>query len=499
MASQTRQPTRARQPAAAASARATATPGDQAFADEHPLMALQRAIGNRAVQRMLRDATEIRRRLSRSPRSDEIALTRMTEGAPAPARPVQRAGWTGPDIDPKSPNAKDAAVGKMRRVPLQGLTEGNQAPDPTGSTDELAGGKNQGRAIAVVPEQAFQTIDPAKPIEVLLHLHGMSVPKLYSPGYRARKTAGPDLPGAAKGASDIGTVRDVSLDRVEAQVESLIAGSKRQIVAVLPQGTTGSGFGAGFKPDALLAEVFQMLVAGKFLPTGSTPGPVTFSGHSGGGNTMISAMAGDLRGSKTGPQLPKNMGDLLLFDAINGDSQISTVNDYLGKRFKVDVTNLEALIKQGKSVQEQTDYLAGSFRFRGVFTQGGYAPRYAKVQAAIDGLIAGAKRRLKLDAQVVAALKENYKTSAAGTVTVVDPKKKKPVAVGVHHEAMLGHDDNLAKAMSRPATQPSGAPAVTPSPAPVKTGSLESGQESLDAQLAQAGEPPEPVTLAEAG
>ena len=95
----------------------------------------------------------------------------------------------------------------------------------------------------------------------------MSVPDLYSPGYRARKKAGPDLPGAAPGASDVGTVRDVSLDRVEAQLQGLIAGSKRQIVAVLPQGTTGSGFGAqGLLSDKYLAEVFQMLVTEQVPP-----------------------------------------------------------------------------------------------------------------------------------------------------------------------------------------------------------------------------------------
>ena len=38
-------------------------------------------------------------------------------------------------------------------------------------------------------------------------------------------------------------------------------------------------------------------------------------------------MANDLSASKTGHQLPKNMGDLLLFDAINGDGQIPTVNN----------------------------------------------------------------------------------------------------------------------------------------------------------------------------
>ena len=65
MASRTQHPTRARQPASEASAHVTAAPVDQASRDEHPLLALQRAVGNRAVQRLLRDATAIRRQLGR--------------------------------------------------------------------------------------------------------------------------------------------------------------------------------------------------------------------------------------------------------------------------------------------------------------------------------------------------------------------------------------------------------------------------------------------------
>ena len=63
----------------------------------------------------------------------------------------------------------------------------------------------------------------------------------------------------------------------------------------------------------------------------------------------------------------------------------------------------------------------------------------------------------------MAALKENYKTSSAGTVFVDDPKSKKKdkkKEVGVHHEAMLGHDDNLVEALTRPAPRSGGAPAV---------------------------------------
>jgi hypothetical protein len=61
---------------------------------------------------------------------------------------------------------------------------------------------------------------------------------------------------------------------------------------------------------------------------------------------------------------------------------------------------------------------------------------------------------------------------------------------------MLGHDDALVRGMTRPAPRPTAAPPPTK---PVKTGSLETGESLLDAQLAQAGEPPEPEALPDAG
>lgn len=395
-----------------------------------------------------------------------------------PAAP--KAGWSGSDVDSQSSNAAETTIGKMRRIPLQGLTEGNQSGNAVAETDELAAAPDQGRAIAVIPDNSLQAIDPKKPIEILLHLHGKNI------GYRAREKAGGKLVGAGPGATAVGTVRDVSIDRIEAQLQSVISGSQRQMIAVLPQGTTGAGFGAkGFDSDAYLDQVFQMLVAGKFLPAGSARGPIIFSGHSGGGNTMIAAMANELAGSKTGSQLPANLGELLLFDAMNDDTQTPTVISYLQKRFKADAKNLSVLLSEADPVAKQLAYLSTSFRFRGIYSFSDYEARYQAVQTAINGWLGGLPG--KLDKQVVRALKDNYKTFAAAVVT--DPTTKKDKISPVEHDAIIGGNDNLERALARPTPQTSGATGGAKAASP--TGSLESNQQSLDDQLAQAGQPPE--------
>ena len=119
-------------------------------------------------------------------------LVHVAKQRAAPSGVVQRAGWS--DAAPGSTNVGQTTVGKMLRIPIGGLKEGNQGTDPSPAAKELAAdsataGAN-GRAIVIVPQS--MTSPPDK-VEVLLHLHGHNV------GYRARKTQGSES-GMDKGA-----------------------------------------------------------------------------------------------------------------------------------------------------------------------------------------------------------------------------------------------------------------------------------------------------------
>src|SRR5262249_28870131 len=94
---------------------------------------------------------------------------------------VQRdVGWAGSTGWNKGKRTIDATH-KMVRLPLSGLGRGNTAPPPNpAKTDELA----DARAIVWV----HPDLDPKKPIDVVVHLHGLtSRPDDPFPGWRENK------------------------------------------------------------------------------------------------------------------------------------------------------------------------------------------------------------------------------------------------------------------------------------------------------------------------
>ena len=262
------------------------------------LLALQRQVGNRFVQDLVqrqdlapktgRNSNDID---SKSPNAAPVSVSAglalrgrvlhwmEPSGQQRAARLIQRA-WSDADPGtypaPKDPsqlptpkggwNAANQTISGVERIPLEGLKEGLQAgtarsaaekADESPSLRSTQESEN-GKAIAIVPT----ALKPDQPVEILLHLHGHNV------GYRERSKAGD---GMAQGS-----VRDVATDRIAQQ----IGASGRNMIGILPQGTTRSGFGA-FDPDAYVAEVWGLLVALKKLPSDAKRGPVVLSGHSG--------------------------------------------------------------------------------------------------------------------------------------------------------------------------------------------------------------------------
>lgn len=353
---------------------------------------------------------------------------------------IQRAGgWSGQDVagrgatsaalgSPKPAgwgwNAGEHAVGGMRRIPVDGLTQGNSHPSPMAETGETA----QQRAILLVPDNLDPTLTQ---VEIFLHLHGHGV------GFRQRQRDG----GAGK---SVGSVRDVDLDRFEQQIQA----SGRTMVGVLPQGTGLSSFGAGpggsfTDTDAYLREIFDRAKTLGALPPDIQPGRVVLSGHSGAGNPLSEMMKHDT--------LPSGLKEVILWDAINGPGEYSKIEKWVltqmdNARAALPLVSAMALVVGADPAAAQQDYLASrALRFRGYHTGpdnakpdtslakdgGTYASRYAALKQAIEKWLnhkANAAALGGAGAPLWNLMKDNFQIIA------------RP---GVTHEQLMGQGDKL--------------------------------------------------------
>ncbi len=309
-------------------------------------------------------------------------------------------------------NRDETTVGRIRRIPIEGLRVGNMTPDPNAAAAEAA----NARAIVLLPE----TIDLTQPVEVLLHLHGHNV------GYRQRRTAGlhPTL--------KVGSVRDIDTDRIEQQLQA----SGRPMIGILPQGTTGSGFG-GFDSNAYITDVFRILSGIGAFGKRSAPriARVVLSGHSGAG-APIAAML-----SEPGqPRLPASLGEVALFDSINGPGELTAVTNWVLARLAGD---LAALTASGVTPAQQTAYLQTSLRFRAYYTNSSYAARHLTLHGSIEAWFARHATALGGRASpMYATLRDHYRVVAVGHSD---------------HEVILGRDNKLQDALNLLPPVPSGA------------------------------------------
>ncbi len=317
----------------------------------------------------------------------------------------------------------ETQVDGVRRIPVEGLTRGNQKDD-LGASAQSA----KGWAIVLIPNSISDKLSSAaKPsVEVLLHLHGKNS------GYR---TAGS------------GPARDENIDKIETQLRV----SGRQMVAVLPQGVSSaaktSAFGDasfGFDSNEYLDEVFAKLTGLGVWPKTPAVSQVVLSAHSGGGFGLTQ---GGMLGSEHAPTKAggKKLGEVALFDAINGPKELKTIEKWLFEQQLPDV--LKQLGGIGKAA-DQIAFLSTDMRFWAFFTGDpakakaspkaqNYAGRHLQLQADLEQWFND--HAAGLDAGVLAALKKNYQVISA------DPAGDKRDA-DTKHNQILG-SGNLQSAL----------------------------------------------------
>ncbi len=381
---------------------------DRLYLSPNRVTQLQRLLGNASTRRLLR---------TRDP-----AVQRAWSDA-------KQGGW----------NQAEKAVGRVRRIPIEGLKLGNQTKAGREDTRESAAG----RAVVLIPAD----IDPAKPVEALLHIHGWGL------GMRERG----------------GQVADVAEHRIAQQIEAAsyegdakAAGGaklKRQLIGVMPQGGLKSQFGSNFNADDYLAEVFANLNASGAWGQGVT-GPagassVVLSGHSGAGAVISQMMRGG------GSQLPASLHEVVLFEAINGPNELAGVITWLIGQLNRDKRELGAIAAQtpdpASAAQNQLSYLKTSLRFRGYHTGSRfYAPNYNKLETRLnEWFAANANAVGGAGSATYQALHDNYKVEQRSAL---------------NHGNMIGKGNLLLEALN--ASEPGGKqqPGPQPQPQPIPPG-----------------------------
>lgn len=371
------------------------------------IIGLQRGVGNRAVAGLLSPST----------------------------RMVQRhIGWTKDVVtDGEAWNAGERQVGKIRRIPLEGLpvglqqesatkwvknkTTGAWEPKPESTKiKELSPESAVGRAIVLVPE----ALDGTQKIDVLVVLHGHTegTHRPYA-GWRTlptlpadRPKGKPDVEALRQGrdAKDVAPVRDVALDQAAQQLEE---SGYAQTVIVLPQGGLHSQFGkagdysfeSGTYVDEIVKRLFaegvwkdaQKAVLKKKAPDVRR---VSMAGHSGAGSTLTK-MAQQQSGSSA------LTGDLVLFDAIN-EGQTEDFKNWALRRLQADL----AVLTGPKTDPEKYDYLRTAQKLRVYYSPGGgYQTRSRQLEQALnDWFTKNASKLGKFEA----ALRANFVVKPSG-------------------------------------------------------------------------------------
>jgi LAS superfamily LD-carboxypeptidase LdcB len=315
-------------------------------------------------------------------------------------------------------------IGSTWRIPVGGLTQGNQRDD----TQDIASWDNAskrakdytdesaiGRAVVLAPDalkakaSAQQAAKDKQIADVMVFMHGNGI------GYRQRSTSN------GKKGMEKGTVRDVEVDRMSEQLEAAARKNGRPIVGMLAQGAYRSqfkpkydlNFGNNFNGDDYIKDVWSKTNALK----DATQGRVILAGHSGAGNTLAPMLnnavndKGELKSEaemkKAG--IPTNLAEVVLFDSINGDGQRWQVERWLKAQISKDMKALAGATDQEAYLKEHM------MRFRGYYSQdsGYYGKSYKdlkkNIAAEITRQVALAKKEKRpIDPKIEKLLRENY-------------------------------------------------------------------------------------------
>jgi hypothetical protein len=354
-------------------------------------------------------------------------LSRLAGNRAVTALVQRKVGWSDAVTKGYGWNAGERTWGKVRRIPLEGLAEGLGGGKDKLRTEipSLSPEAAKGKAIVLVPT----ALDATKSIEVVVFLHGFTESSVYRPfaGLRALDPA-PKSPSAKMAklrqgvdATDVAPVRDIALDEAEQQLEE---SGRSQLVILIPQGGLRSEFSKEGKQDfaatPLVNEVVAQLQTEKRWydahgkPTSSAPTVkrVSMSGHSGAGAALGEmANRGEIE------------GDLALYDAINGSTQLGRFQRWVTKRLDEDLAALAAEPDEAKQLQ----YLQGAQKLRG-YTTDDYFDIYVLLEAHINAWFKANKAKL---GKLAPCVRANY------TLQYV------PV---LHEELMRGSDRSTARA-----------------------------------------------------
>jgi len=343
------------------------------------------AAGNRAVAGVL--STAAMQRLPMSPGLTGVLAARALQRAP------DKPGWDGSTGWNKGVREESG----VNRVPIDGLTRGNQqdfSGDHTNKDKSIEHGRanekakttesGAGRAVVLVPKG----VSDKGPFSVLLHLHGYTS-RSWDPyaGWRERQD---------------GTVRDVALDRLEAQ---LAAAGDSQVVGILAQGVGHSEFGK-LDPGPYIDEVLQRLttVAKSAIPL---PDPakgykLILSAHSGGGHTVRKVLDAE----RTAGGIAA--AEVVLFDAINNGTERQAVTDWaLGHLNRT----LAAVASAGDDAAKDAAIAACPILRAYHGTTRLYVGTYGDLRTSIDTWFADASHQRALGGRL-AALRDHFRIQA---------------------------------------------------------------------------------------
>ena len=336
--------------------------------------------------------------------------------ATAPSRACSSARWAGRDASKqgKAWNADERAVGKIRRIPLEGLAEGLDASvrgagGPQDHRPLLGGRDRQGDRARPCCARRDRGVDRGRGLPARLtegrHRPYAGWRQLVEPEAVDRG----DLSAALKerlprlrqgiDATDTAPVRDVALDQVEQQLEE---SGQTQLVIVLPQGGLKSQFSKGGRQD---------FDAGNYVKEIVTRLRTEQRWRDGAGKTIDAEAVGQARHdgraqrcrrralehgapckAKRGQKPPRGApppagpaltGDLVIYDAING-SQLESFKAWTAMRLDKDL----AFLTERDTITDEAKlyHLQSAQKLRG-FTTGYYIDQYIALDQVHRGLV----------------------------------------------------------------------------------------------------------------
>jgi hypothetical protein len=238
-------------------------------------------------------------------------------------------------------------------------------------------------AVVLVPD----TLEPDKPVQVVLHFHGW--------GFRSFDPYAGYLVATSGTNSPAGTVRDVDQEHWEQQIAGL-KDQGAQLVVILAQGRGKSDFGH-FPTFEYVRDVLEKSGRPELVKLAQSENySIVLSAHSGGGSMRVlpsldsgEAETADRAGLKS--QLPsKEDGRVInklqpvdlvvLYEALNGDGDVLEVMAWVGRQ-------LDRIVAQLDHTPDKA--LAGTPTLRGYYgkRKSGYRERYRWLACLIHDAI----------------------------------------------------------------------------------------------------------------